>query len=158
MSLEIIKHLQGQEFILSKVRYTVIGLKEVTGRMVIKTDKRIFTFYPSEVEDWLGEIVIVDKVQEVEANDAALYARTLSGDAMPVESAVVVSKKETHNAGILEAINQSQSISNSLASVFAELCGEPSEALYKKAKAMSDMSNSIVNVQMAQYKLLTLKK
>ena len=164
MVLDKIKHLEKKEFVYLKVRYKVTALKDVTGRLVIKTDKRTFSYYPSEIDDFLFRIEIIDLEKEKAMLEENEYNKTIAKYSS--ESSVVVkevanvveSVTEVHNAEIITSNQMTAKVSDKLFAMFETLSGKPTENTYKQAKAMVGVSNAIVNAQMAQLKFLTLKK
>jgi hypothetical protein len=170
MALDKIKHLENQEIIFSKIRYKVTELKEVTGRLVIKTDKRTFTFYPSEVDDWLEFVAIVDLKKEKEIDFDKRYEASVAIAKKAAEAQVVpdtlhvvrhpekVAKNEPLQAEIMQSNQMTANVSDKLFEMFEKLANEPSESDYKKATAMVSVSHAIINAQLTQLKFLTLKK
>jgi hypothetical protein len=154
-----VKHLEGKEIIFSKIRYRILELKDVSGRLVIKTDKRTFNFYPSEIDDWLSAIEVVDIEKEKEIVAAKAYQETMTKYTSDLPQ-LQVSKEDVKAipAEIISTNSVTGKVADKLFEMFEILSGEPSESNYKQAKAMVEMSNAIVNTQLAQLKFITLKK
>lgn len=156
MALEKISELENREFVLDKVRYRVISVRKVQGRDVVLTDKRTFTFFPTETADWLEKIEVVDLVAEQQQKDAALYEKTVGIKKEP--DAVAVMQPKALPAEIIHSTSMTEKVSGKLFEMFEKLSDNPSEEDYKKATAMVNVSNAIVNAQVTQLKFLMLKK
>lgn len=151
-----IDQLIGKDFILSKVRYVVKTAKIVTGSFVIVTDKKSWNLYPSEFDGWIESIEIVDHIDKKEIEVQNLYDKTIGkveANALPMEVVPVVLPAE-----IISSNEMTAKVSDKLFEMFEALSDNPTESCFKKAKAMVDISNAIVNAQMAQFRFLTLKK
>jgi hypothetical protein len=163
MLLDKVKHLEGKEIIFSKIRYKILELKNVSGWLVIKTDKRTFNFYPAEIDDWLSAIEVVDIEKEKETVSDKLYQETITKytpdlPQLPVASLAAKEHVKAIPAEIISTNSVTGKVADKLFEMFEILSGEPSESNYKQAKAMVEMSNAIVNTQLAQLKFITLKK
>lgn len=160
MLIDKVKHLEGNDFVFGTLKYQVTGLKEVSGRIVIKTDRKTFSFYPSEIEDWLDNINIVKRVDEKEAANEALYARTVGSEVVAIANPVK-KKVESDNSVISAVIKESsiitQNVSNKMYEMFETLAGKPDDEDYKKAVAMVNLSNAIIGAQLTQLKFHALK-
>ena len=139
--LEIVNELIDKIFSFENKEYKVLEVSVKFQKAVIKTDKRTFVWFPHELKDFMDKITIVDNVDKTEflpSND-------------------VVAELTPLQAEIIHANQQARRITDKLEDVFNELASKPKEETYKKAKAMVDASNAIVNMQLANYKFLTLK-
>lgn len=162
MLLDKVKHLEGKEIIFSKINYKILELKDVSGRFIIKTDKRTFSFYPSEIDDWLSAIQVVDVVKEKEIVFAKIYEQTIVKytpdlPQLPVASLDTKESVKAIPAEIISTNSVTGKVADKLFEMFEILSGKPSESNYKQAKAMVEISNAIVNTQLAQLKFTTLK-
>lgn len=146
----------GERFIYKTLHYKVQRVKVNLDKAVIVTDRRTFVLTEKELDDLMNNIKfidvenfpkkswvptpemieVIDPVQEVETNDLVVQ----------------------HNAVMVAQPSNAQKVSSKLMDVFESLMDEPTEELYKKAAAMVNMGNSIVNAELAHWKLLTLKK
>lgn len=118
---------------------------EIKGtNILVQTDRKSVVIYNTEnaVNEFIDSI-------EIDVAPRKEYASATD---------VVVQKPVVHSAEVINAISHSEKMSNSLMSVFDSLNESPSEELYKKAKGLIEVANTVVNVQLAQYKLLTLKR
>ena len=138
----ILNKLINKSFYFESKKYNVIEASEKLGKAVIKTDKRHFILYPDELTDFMVKITIVtfDSVK-----DSFLPSNELVAEATPLQKEIIHTNE------------QSRRITDKLEAVFNELANSPKEETYKKAKAMVDASNAIVNMQLANYKFLSLK-
>jgi len=146
--LEKLELLKGSYFVFAKLKYLVKGVKVITGNAVIITDRKTFNFLPSEFEDWYEAIDIFS------GNDPTVVPERKAW----IPEVIVPTKTTPLQAEVIVAESNAQKVSNKLMDIFDSLAGSPNEETYKKAAAMVNVSNSIVNVQMAQIKYLSLKK
>lgn len=109
----------------------------------IKTDRRTFVLYESELDELLEKIEFVDP--EIVTSETVVMAKP-----KPVSYGI--------NAQITEQNCLSARMCKKLEEVFDDLTGEPDEKLFKKAQNMVGVANSIVNIQLANYKYLTLNR
>ena len=138
---EIVNELIDKIFYFQDKKYKVIEVSVKFQKAVIKTDKKTFVWFPHELKDFMDKIAIVDNVDKTEflpSND-------------------VVDELTPLKAEIIHANQQARRITDKLEAVFNEMALEPNEKTYKKARAMVDASNAIVNMQLANYKFLSLK-
>lgn len=145
----LLNKLSGKAFKYCGKTYTVKETKIVNQRAVILTDGQSFVKINSELEAFMDDIEIV-KIKK--ANSIAAAAKSFN------QPAEVVVKSSPLQAEIVVAESNAQKVSNKLMEVFDMLSDAPTEETYKKAQAMVNVSNSIVAVQMAQIKFLSLKK
>lgn len=146
-----IDSLVGRNFIFSTLKYKVKKAKIINGNAVIITDRKPFNFYPGEFNDWYQKIQICEDSED----KISVPSKVVSDWIPPVKIENVPSPLQ---AEIVVAESNSQKVSNKLMEVFEALSDKPTEATYKKASAMVNVANSIVNIQMAQIKFLSLKK
>ena len=148
----------GKKFIFSTLKYTVLEVKIVNQKAAIKTDRRTFVFLENELDDFIEAIKFLEvdssKLTAVVAENTLEVQRIWSSEN---ESGKAV-QLSPFQAEIVVAESNSQKVSNKLMEVFEALSDRPTEATYKKASAMVNVANSIVNIQMAQIKFLSLKK
>lgn len=137
---------QTFRFLGDEKNYHVKSAKIITGNAVVITDRKPFNFYPSEFDEFLTGIEIVPYYEKTEVKT----------DYKPSDELVL--KSSPMQAEIVVAESNAQKVSNKLMEVFDLLADSPTEETYKKASAMVNVSNSIVAVQMAQIKFLSLKK
>jgi len=133
-----------KNFVYEGKLHKVQSVKIVNHKAVIKTDRLTFVKLESELDDFMAEIDFkeLSKLEEKEAF-------------IPVNH--VAKKEHVYQAEIIKTNTLSMRITDKLEAVFDEISNNPSEEAYKKASAMVSASNAIVNVQMANYKYLTLK-
>lgn len=147
-----LNELVGVEFIFSTLKYKVKKVKEVNGRAVIETDRRTFCFLPSELGDWMENIKILDTT-EIKKEQLEV----LPVPEVKVYAKEVVAEPTALQTEIIKTNQLSRRITDKLEAVFNELADGPSDETYKKAAAMVNASNAIMNMQVANYKFLTLK-
>jgi hypothetical protein len=139
--LEIVNELIDKIFYYQDRKYKVIEVSVKFQKAVIKTDKKTFVWFPHELKDFMDKIAIVENVDKTEF----------------LPSSDVVDELTPLKAEIIHANQQARRITDKLEAVFNEMALEPNEKTYKKARAMVDASNAIVNMQLANYKFLSLK-
>jgi len=148
----------GERFIFSTLEYKVLGVKIVNQKAAIKTDRRTFVFLESELDDFMESIKFLDVEsfpKKVVEPKKELQVQNIWSQEQNVPE---VAKTSALQAEIVVAESNAQKVSNKLMEVFDSLADNPTEETYKKASAMVNVSNSIVAVQMAQIKFLSLKK
>ena len=141
----ILNQLTDKIFTLEKRQYKVLEVFVKLEKAVIKTDKRSFVLYPHELQEWIGKIVIMNPDTLISNKEQWLPSKD------------IVSKMTVLKAEIIHTNAQSRRITDKLEAVFNQLSDKPGEEHFKQAKAMVDASNAIVNMQLANYKFLTLK-
>lgn len=156
-----INKLNGKSFRYCGKVYTVKSTKIVSYKAVIMTDSSSFVKTESELSAFMDDIEFVKK-EDFKVDKS--FVSTLN----PVLTAEIQKAKEVINSipekisplqvEIIAAETATQKVSNKLMEVFESLCDNPTDDTYKKAAAMVNVSNSIVNIQMAQIKYLSLKK
>lgn len=156
-----INKLNGKSFRYCGKVYTVKSTKIVNYKAVIMTDSSSFVKTESELSAFMDDIEFVKK-DDLKVDKS--FVSTLN----PVLTAKIQKAKEVNNSlpekisplqvEIIAAETATQKVSNKLMEVFESLCDNPTDDTYKKAAAMVNVSNSIVNIQMAQIKYLSLKK
>lgn len=148
----------GEIFIFSTIKYTVLEVKIVNQKAIIKTDRRTFAFLERELDDFIETIKFLDV--EHSKNSATPGEKSL--EVQNIWSLENEGKKAVQSSPlqveIIVAESNAQKVSSKLMEVFDSLSESPTEETYKKAAAMVNVSNSIVAVQMAQIKFLSLKK
>lgn len=139
-----VKQFVDISFVYEKKLHKVVSATVVNNRCVIKTNRQTFVKLESEIDDFWEEIDIreLSKLEEKEPW---------------LPSNEVVKKGQVRQAEVIKSNDLSVRITSKLEAVFDEISLNPSEETYKKASAMVAASNAIVNVQMANYKYLTLK-
>lgn len=142
----ILNKLDGQSFLLNGKVHKVMSVKIVNSRAVIKTNLQSFVKLPSELDVFFDSIVFIEK--------AICHSKN---DKLP--SKEVVRKATPMQEEIIENNARSRRVTDRLEDIFNEISSQNkiSEETYKKAKAMVDASNAIVNMQMVNYKFLALK-
>lgn len=144
--------LEGKAFKYCGNTYEVTEIKIVNHKAVIKTSRQTFVKTPSELDAFMDDIEFV-KLEKKEASPA----NGIDLSAWKPEKKLV-DGLTVFNAEVVAAESAAQKLSNKLMDVFDSLADKPTEESYKKASAMVNVANSIVNVQMAQIKFLSLKK
>lgn len=147
-----LNELVDVEFLFSTLKYKVKKVKEVNGKAVIETDRRTFCFLPSELVDWMANIKILDAT-EIKKEQLEV----VSAPEVKVYTKEVVNVPTALQNEIIKTNELSRRITDKLEAVFNELSDAPGEETYKKAAAMVNASNAIMNMQVANYKFLTLK-
>jgi hypothetical protein len=140
----LLNKLNGKSFKYCGKTYTVKNTKIVNQKGVVLTDSQSFVKTTSELEAFMEDIEFV----KLDKKDLLEF----------IPSNELVAKSSPLQAEIVVAESNAQKVSNKLMEVFNSLADNPSEDTYKKAAAMVNVSNSIVAVQMAQIKFLSLKK
>lgn len=148
----------GERFSYNTLIYKVLEVKIVNQKATIKTDRRTFVFLESELNDFMEVIkfleVDISRLNSVVVT-SPLEVQKIWSSEDEIGKAVQSSPLQ---AEIVIAESNAQKVSNKLMEVFETLAESPTEETYKKAAAMVNVSNSIVAVQMAQIKFLSLKK
>jgi hypothetical protein len=145
----LLNKLNGKSFKYCGKTYTVKETKIVNQKAVILTDGQSFVKTNSELEAFMEDIEII-KIQQFK--DGGLVPKSY------VHVSEIAVQKSPLQAEIIVAESNAQKVSNKLMEVFETLSNNPTEDTYKKAAAMVNVSNSIINVQMAQIKFLSLKR
>jgi hypothetical protein len=140
----LLNKLNGKSFKYCGKTYTVKNTKIVNQKGVVLTDSQSFVKTNSELEAFMEDIEFV----KLDKKDLLDF----------IPSNELVAKSSPLQAEIVGAESNAQKVSNKLMEVFNSLAENPTEDTYKKAAAMVNVSNSIVAVQMAQIKFLSLKK
>lgn len=148
-----LKNFEGRSFKYCGKIYAVKEIKVINQKAVIKTDGQTFVKTDTELESFIGDIEFVATAQKAVNSKTA---QVVKESWIPAE--VVPAKATPLQAEIVVAESNASKVANKLMEVFESLSESPNEATYKKAAAMVNVSNSIVNVQMAQIKFLSLKK
>jgi hypothetical protein len=149
----LLNKIEGKSFKLNGKIFTVRETKIVNQKGVILTDGSSFVKTKSEMEAFLDEIEIIEVLPV-----KSFISGGFTGGDKYIPSSEVVVKSSLLQAEIILAESNASKVSNKLMEVFNLLADSPTEETYKKASAMVNVSNSIVNVQMAQIKFLSLKK
>ena len=143
--LEIVNELIDKIFSFENKEYKVREVSVKFQKAVIITDKRTFVWFPHELNEFMEKITIIDPGALVSEKEEWLPSNQVAAELTPLKAEIIHTNK------------QSRRITDKLEAVFNELADKPGEATYKKAKAMVDASNAIVNMQLANYKFLSLK-
>ena len=151
-----LKKLNNKTFKYCGQLYEVVEAKIVNSKAVIKTNRQTFVKIESELNAFMDDIEFV-KNKDISTSEKLVEA-IMSPKKELQESEVFVPKSSVLQAEIMTAESNAVKVTNKLMEVFESLSSNPTEDTYKKAQAMVNVSNSIVNVQMAQIKFLTLKK
>jgi hypothetical protein len=137
--------LVGKSFVYKSKFYEVLDVKDVFGKIAIITNGRTFSKLENDFDEFMNEIDFRD-LSNLEKKESWIPSTN-----------EFVKKDHVHHAEIMKANDLSGRMTEKLEAVFDEISNNPSEEIYKKASAMVAASNAIVNVQMANYKYLTLK-
>jgi hypothetical protein len=143
--LENLKELQGKAFIFKKTKYKVETTKMVKDVAVIRTDRMTFTFLKSAFETWLDEILILE--------DTPGEANVTRKEWIPAE--VIPAKTTGLQTELIASENNAVKVSNKLMEVFDTISNNPTEEAYKKASAMVQVANSIINAQKHIFQIKT---
>ena len=141
----------GKSFSYCGKVYEVKNTKIVNYKAVILTDGQSFVKSESQLDAFLDDIEFVKIIKK----DFSAPKSTV--DVSRLESIAPV-KNEALQVEIISAESNSQKVSNRLMEMFDLISNAPTEETYKQAAAMVNLSNSIVNIQTAQIKFLSLKK
>lgn len=161
-----INKLNGKSFRYCGKVYKVKSTKLVNYKAVIMTDSSSFVKTESELSAFMDDIEFVKKedlkvdksfVSTMEPRGELRDKRDFELKAKEVNNSLP-EKTSPLQVEIIAAETATQKVSNKLMEVFESLCDNPTDDTYKKAAAMVNVSNSIVNIQMAQIKYLSLKK
>lgn len=148
--------IAGKTFRYCGQLYKVGETKMVNHKAVIKTDRQTFVKTESELSEFMEDIEFVD------AKAFDNVQKFPEGGIVPGKewkpSNEIVLKSSPLQSEIWTAESNAAKVSNKLMEVFNSLADNPTEETFKKAAAMVNVSNSIVNIQMAQIKFLSLKK
>lgn len=145
--LEIVNELIDKVFTYENKKYKVLSVDVKNQKAIILTDRRTFVFLSGELNDFMDKIIVLNpSVESLEVFKPIGYQKKELVSDMTVLKAEII-----HNNA------QARRITDKLEIVFNELSVDPKEATYKKARAMVDASNAIVNMQLSNYKFLSLK-
>jgi len=132
---KILEDFADASFAFEGKKYKVVKAKIINNIAVIQTDRVTFSKTASELQSFYNEVEFI-----------------------AAEADVVVAQSPVLNAEVIQTNKLSNRLTDSLEAVFNEIAnGAASDEIYKKADAMVKASNAIINVQMANYKYLTLK-
>jgi hypothetical protein len=143
--LENLKELEGKAFVFNKIKYNVETTKMVKDVAVIRTDRKTFTFLPSAFETWLGEVLIFE--------DTPGEANVTRKEWIP--AAIIPAKITGLQTELIASENNAVKVSNKLMEVFETLSSNPTDEAYKKASAMVQVANSIINAQKHIFQIKT---
>ena len=139
-----IEQFYGASFKFEGKVHSVVECKEKDQKALIFTDRRTFVFYEHELDDFLLEIVFIEPRKELPS--------------LPAEKPLpAVPELPSIRAEIITSNERASRISQKLEDMFDKLSDGPTEEVLKQAKAMQDLSNSIVNVETLKFKFLTVK-
>lgn len=142
MISEKIKQFYGAVFKFEGKEYAVSDCKEKDQKALIFTNRRTFAFYEHDLDDFLLEIVFLE----------------IKKENLPVEKPYqAVPELPSIRAEIVSSNERASRISQKLEDMFDKLSDNPTEEVLKQAKAMQDLSNSIVNVETLKFKFLTAR-
>ena len=150
----------GERFTYKTLEYKVERVKLNLDKAIIITDRRTFVLTEKQLDDLMDNIKFIDvenfkKKSWVPTPEMIEVIEPVQEvENVPVKSDLVVQ----HEAVMVAEPSNAQKVSSKLMDVFEALMDEPTEELYKKAAAMVNMGNSIVNAELAHWRLLTLKK
>lgn len=131
-------------FVYEKKLHKVESVTVVNNRLVIKTNRQTFVKLESEIDDFY-EAIDIRELSKLEEKVPWLPSNDVIAEATPLQKEIIATNERSNR------------ISDKLEAVFNELSENPSDDLYKKAAAMVNTSNAIMNMQVANYKFLSLK-
>lgn len=143
----ILNKLDNKSFKLDNKTHKVMSTKIINSRAVIKTNLQSFVKLPSELDAFMRSIEIVKK--QVERPKTNLCpSKDIVAKATPIQEEII-----QNNARSRRVVDRLEDVFNELSS-----SNKVSEETYKKAAAMVSASNAIVQMQMVNYKFLSLNK
>lgn len=154
----LLNKFNGKSFKYCSKMYAVKNTKIVNQKAVILTDGQSFVKTESELEAFMDDIEFIKVASEKSIEKISYVNGGMTPMAAWKPEKQVNEALEVLNTEIKHAETAAQKLSNKLMEVFEALSDNPTEDTYKKATAMVGVSNSIINVQMAQIKFLSLKK
>ena len=137
--LEKLNELVGKSYKKDERTFFVESVIQKEQKILIQTDKKLVIIFLFDIEKFLTEIEVIDVIKK------------------EIVKGLIVKKNEIIDANLILVTNHSDKMSNSLMLIFEELTGNPTNEIYKKAKAMTDVANSIVKIQTNQLRCLMLK-
>lgn len=140
MSQLTLNDLNRVSFEFENKIYDVVDVEKNMQKNYIRTKQRTFVYFDSDLESFLSKINIVEK-----------KACSVVSETAPV-SVVNVVRHEI----VLPAENKQ--VMDKLFEMFNKLSDSPTENDYKQAKAMSEITESIVKVAQMNINLLRLQK
>lgn len=135
----------GSEFVFEGKSFTIEKNEIKLEKAVISTDKRTFVFYENELDEFIEKITFIEKVPAIQGVSQELPVVKVDNVNLAIKAEIITSNQRANR------------ISEKLEAMFDKLTDNPSDETLKQAKAMQDLSNSIVNVEMMKFKLLTAK-
>lgn len=144
--LEIVNELIDKIFSFENKEYKVTKVSVKFQKAVIETDKRTFVWFSHELSNFMDQIVIINPDSLISKKEEWLPSNEVVSEITPLK------------AEIIHTNEQARRITDKLEDIFNQLANDPREETYKKSKAMVDASNAIVNMQLANYKFLSLNK
>lgn len=134
---------EGSEFLFEGKAYTVDKSEIKHEKAVILTDKRTFVLYENELVDFIEKISFTKDAHSISVVPEKLHPTTLENVHLVIKQEIAISNQRANRmAGKMEEM-------------FNRLADAPNEETIKQAQAMRDMSNSIVNVEMMKFKILS---
>lgn len=144
MSQNLLNQLNRTSFEYEGKYYDVVDVKRQFEKNVVKTKQRVFVFFDNELIDFMSKIKTVERVEKPE---------------------VQPEKVEIHKTEVVNIVKheivlpaENKQITDKLFEMFNKLADNPTENDYKQAKAMSEMTESIVKVAQLNINLLRLQK
>jgi hypothetical protein len=135
--LENLKGLEGKAFVHKKTKYNVVATKIVNGVAVVRTDRQTFSFVPSDFEIWF---------ENIDVFEASLsHANVTRKEWIPAN--VIPAKPPGLKPEVIAAENNAVKVSNKLMEIFDVISSNPTDEAFKKASAMVQVANSIINAQ-----------
>lgn len=155
---EKIKLFENSQFMYLGKTFKVMNCKVQYHKAMIFTDRQTFVKYETELDAFLTEIEFI--------TDSSSIAKVLDEEKETVRTEAVAEIKakgevilpNVHHAEIMNSNQRAMRISEKLEAVFNEISdGDADEKKLKKAGAMVQLSNAIVNNEMMKFKYLNLK-
>lgn len=144
---ELIKEFDGKMFLYGFKIYTVESTKIVNQKAIIKTDLKIFVLYESDLLKLKKEIKFIECME----NQVEVFGKDKSlSDESNLSSTAIIKDQ------VYKTREMNNKMCEALFGIFNELKENPTAQIYKKAEAMEKAANSIVNVQVATLKYLTI--
>ena len=141
--------MKGRSFEYVTKRYDCTDVRQAYGKVTLFCVNRTFVWMETQLPAFLSEIRVIDENgPQKPAFVPDKEKLTLKSNAM---TDLVI---QNHvDAGV----NVSDKMTNSLMSMFEVLAGNPTEADFKRAEAMSKVAHTVISIEQTKVNYLKLK-
>jgi len=143
-----LKKLNGETFVWNRIQYMVKKTAVVNNLFIIQTNRQSFNFLQSEFESWINKIEIIHLLLHDKNEDVR----------QSFPDKVVVAKPPISQTEIMMVENNAVKVSNKLMEIFDVISENPTDEALKKASAMVQVANSIINAQKHIFQIKTFNR